>query len=136
MMASATVDLPQPDSPTRPSASRGFMAKLRPGITLASPARRKNEMRAFSKARMGVALSVTQADLPEADRQEIEADDQRRDDGAGNQRHMRPDRHHAVSVLDHAAPIGVGRGQADAEEAEHADGDDGVAHPEAHLDDE
>src|SRR6266849_4402441 len=135
MMPRATVDLPQPDSPTRPSASRGLMAKLRPGMTLASPARRKNEMRAASKARMGAAPSVergsvTQADLPEADRQEVEADDERRDDGARDQRHD------AVSILDHAAPIGVGRRQADAEEAEHADGDDGVAHPQAHLDDE
>src|SRR5713101_55194 len=100
MMASATVDLPQPDSPTRPRASRGAMAKLRPGMTLASPARRKNEMRAFSKARIGVAAgSVTQADFPEADRQQVEADDERRDDGAGNERHVRPHRHHAVSIL-------------------------------------
>src|SRR5947208_11606782 len=131
MMASATVDLPQPDSPTRPSASRGLMTKLSPGMTLASPARRKNEMRAFSKARMGVASvtpwSITEPDLPQPNRQEVEADDERRDDGAGNERHMRPDRHHAVGVLDHAAPIRVGRRQADAEEAEHADGDDGVA---------
>src|SRR5258707_3575515 len=137
MMASATVDLPQPDSPTRPSASRGLMTKLRPGMTLASPARRKNEMRAASKARMGAAPSVergsvTQADLPEADRQEVEADDERRDDGARDQRHVRPHRHHAVSILDHAAPIGVGRPQADAEEAEHGDGDDGLAHTQAH----
>src|SRR4051794_29100426 len=136
MIASATVDLPQPDSPTRPSASRGLMAKLSPGMTLASPARRKNEMRAFSNARIGVSLSVTQPDLPEPDRQEVEADDQRRDDGARNERHVRPDGHHAVGVLDHAAPIRVGRRQADAEEAEHADGDDRVPHPQAHLDDQ
>src|ERR1700674_4275637 len=58
MMASATVDLPQPLSPTRPKASRGRTAKLRPGITLASPARRKNEIRAFSKARIGVAVDA------------------------------------------------------------------------------
>src|SRR6185437_1912737 len=125
MMASATVDLPQPDSPTRPRASRGLMAKLSPGMTLASPARRKNEMRAPSNSRMGVSPSdgrgsVTQADLPEADRQEVEADDERRDRGAGDQRHVRPHRHHAVGVLHHAAPIRIGRRQADAEKAEHA----------------
>src|SRR5882762_7216917 len=132
MMARATVDLPQPDSPTRPSASRGLMAKLRPGMTLASPARRKNEMRAASKARMGAAPSaergsVTQADLPEADRQEVEADDERRDDGARDQRHVRPHRHHAVSILDHATPVRGWRRQADAEEPQDADRDDGVA---------
>src|SRR3954454_9262146 len=126
MIARATVDLPEPDSPTRPNASRGWMAKVRPGITLASPARRKNETRALSSSRTGV--SVTQADLAQADGEEVEADRQRGDRGAGDQRHVRPDRHHAVRVLDHAAPVRVGRGQADAEEAEHADGDDGVAH--------
>src|SRR6266852_9854875 len=127
MIASATVDLPQPDSPTRPNASRGWTAKLRPGMTLASPARRKNEMRAFSKARMGAIVSVTQTDLAEADRQQVEADHQRGDHRARDQRHVGPDRHHAVGILDHAPPIGVGGRQADSEEAKHADGDDGVA---------
>src|SRR5258708_38068142 len=92
MIASATVDLPQPDSPTRPKASRGWMAKLRPGMTFASPARKKNEIRALSKARIGVTGSVTQTDLPEADRQQVEADHQRGDHRARDQRHVRPDR--------------------------------------------
>src|SRR4051812_17158840 len=126
MIAKATVDLPDPDSPTSPNASRGLMAKLRPGMTFASPARRKKETRAFSSSSIGP--SVTQADLPQSDRQEVEAYGQRGDGGAGDQRHVRPDRHHAVRVLYHAAPIRVGRRQADTEEAEHADGDDRVAH--------
>ena len=40
-MASATVDLPQPDSPTRPSASPWPSDTLRRGTTRSSPARVK-----------------------------------------------------------------------------------------------
>src|SRR5437899_6259657 len=104
-MPRATVDLPHPDSPTRPMASPGAIAKVRPGMTLTSPARLKYEMRAFSSARIGA--SVTEPDLTEADGQEVEADHERRDGRAGKERHVRPDRHHAVVVLDHGAPVGI-----------------------------
>src|SRR5260221_1233334 len=97
MVASAPVALPQPLSPTRPKASRGRTAKLRAGMTLASPARMKNEMRAPSKARIGVTagdagdvtVSVTQANLPDADRLQVEVGDERRDRDARSQRHHR-----------------------------------------------
>ncbi len=71
-MASATVDLPHPDSPTNPIASPGARAKVRSGITFTSPERVKYEMRALSSARMGG--SVTEPDLAEADGQQVEAD--------------------------------------------------------------
>ncbi len=41
MTANATVDLPQPDSPTRPSASPWPSLKLMFGTTFISPARTK-----------------------------------------------------------------------------------------------
>src|SRR4051794_38050750 len=103
MIANATVDLPEPDSPTSPNASRGLMAKLRPGMTFASPARRKNETRALSSSRTGA--SITKADFPQPYGQKVEADGQGRDRSAGDQRHVRPDRHHPVRVLHHPAPI-------------------------------
>src|SRR6266496_875892 len=123
MMASATVDFPQPDSPTRPSASPGRRAKLRPGTTLTSPARMTYEILTSRNSRIGSpAVSV-----PEPDGQEIEPDDERGDRRAREERHVRPDRHHAVGVFHHAAPVRVGRRQPDAEEAEHADDHDVVA---------
>src|SRR5713101_4781824 len=133
-MASATVDLPQPDSPTSPIASPGAREKVRPGMTLTSPARLKYEMRAASSERSG--RSVTEPDLAEADRQEIEADHERRDGHAREERHVGPDRDHPVGVLDHAAPVWVGRRQADAEEPEGADDHDVVAGAQAHVDDQ
>ncbi len=71
-MASATVDFPHPDSPTSPNASPAPRAKDRPGMTFTSPARVKYEMRAWSRTRIGA--SVTEADLAEADGEEIETD--------------------------------------------------------------
>src|SRR5262249_46639523 len=132
--ARATVDLPQPDSPTSPSASPGAISKLRSGTTLTSPARVQYEIRACSTTRTGV--SVTEPDLPETDSEEVEADHQRRDGRAGEERHVRPHRHHAVGILDHAAPVGIGRRQPDAEEAEGADDHHVVARAQAHVDDE
>src|SRR6267143_3178155 len=124
-MDRATVDLPQPDSPTSPSASPAFSWKLSPGTTGTSPARVVYATRRSWTSSSGP--SVTEAQLPQSDGEQVEADDQRRDRRAREQRHVRPDHHHPVGVLDHAAPVGVGRRQADSEEAERADDDDVVA---------
>src|SRR5437773_10338363 len=115
----ATVDLPHPDSPTRPMASLGASAKVRPGMTLTSPARLKYEMRAFSSARIGV--SVTEPDLPEADGEQVEADHERGDGRAREKGPVRPHGQHAGGVLDHAAPVGGGPGPADTWEPERPD---------------
>src|SRR6266511_1449895 len=133
-MARATVDFPHPDSPTSPIASPAPRAKVSPGMTFTSPARVTYEMRASSSARIGA--SVTEADLAKADGEEIEADHERRDRRAREEGHVRPHRHHAVGVLDHAAPVGVGWGQADAEEAEGADDDHVVSGAQAHVHDQ
>src|SRR4029453_13338535 len=133
-MARATVDLPQPDSPTSPIASPAPRAKLRPGMTFTSPARVKYEMRARSRTTSGA--SVTEPDLAKADGEEVEADDQGGDRRAGEERHVRPHRHHAVGVLDHAPPARIGRRQADTEEAEGADDHDVVAGAQAHVHDQ
>ena len=53
MMLSATVDLPQPDSPTSPRASPWPSAKLSPGMTVTSPARGKYEIRTSWNSRSG-----------------------------------------------------------------------------------
>src|SRR5262245_34414626 len=109
-MARATVDFPHPDSPTKPSASPAPRAKLSPGITTDSPARPRYEMRTSRSSRRGAApVSVTQAQLPQPDREQAEADDEGRDGDARDQRHVGPHRHHAVGVLHHPAPVGVGR---------------------------
>src|SRR4029453_421476 len=124
-MARATVDLPQPDSPTSPIASPAPRAKLRPGMTFTSPARGKYEMRARSRTTIGA--SVTEPDLAKADGEEVEADDQGGDSRAGAERHGRPHRHHAVGGLDQSPPVRRGGRRADAEEAEGADDHDVVA---------
>src|SRR6516162_9263085 len=133
-MDRAIVDLPQPDSPTSPSASPAFSWKLTDGITTASPARVAYATRRSRTSSSGA--SVTETQLAQADREEIEADDERRDRRARKQRHVRPHHHHPVRVLDHAAPVGIRRRQADAEETERADDDDVVAGAQAHVDHE
>src|SRR3989442_10718678 len=120
-IASATVDLPQPDSPTSPSASPAFSWKLSPGMTAISPARV-----VYATLRLWTSSSgpsVTEPQLPEPDREQVEADDQRRDRRAREQRHVRPHHHQPVRVLHHAAPVGIRGRQPDAEEAERADDD-------------
>src|SRR3546814_1280488 len=43
---------------------------------------------------------------------------------------------HRTGLVDHAAPVRVGRRQAKAEKAEHADGDGHIAHAQAGIDDQ
>src|SRR5215475_14066411 len=120
MTESTTVDFPQPDSPTRPSASPRPSVRLSFGTTLSSPARRRYEIRtSWNSRRAGGrgADSVTQVDLAEPDREQVEPDHQGGDGDARDQRHVRPYRHHPVGVLHHAAPVRIGRRKPDAEEA-------------------
>ncbi len=56
--ASATVDLPQPLSPTRPSASPGATEAEKFITAGISPARVKKEIERFSIARSGVAAAA------------------------------------------------------------------------------
>ncbi len=55
--ASATVDLPQPDSPTSPIASPGMTLQEKSITAGISPARVKNEMPRRSISRIGSAMS-------------------------------------------------------------------------------
>src|SRR3989454_1054172 len=80
--------------------------------------------------------SVTESELPEPDGEQVEADDERGNRRARDERHVRPHAHHPVGVLDHAAPVGIGGRQPDAEEAEDADDDDVVAGAQTHVDDQ
>src|SRR5689334_4995019 len=75
--AKATVDLPQPDSPTRPNASPCSSLNETPGTTLISPARVKYEIRAFSSSRTGGIGSIPHADFAQAVGQQVEAHHQR-----------------------------------------------------------
>src|SRR5690349_4342492 len=134
MIARATVDLPHPDSPTRPRAAPSCSDRSSPGITVSSPARVAYATRKPWMSSSGA--SVTEAKLTQSHREEIEADDERRDGRTWHQRHVRPHHHHSVRVLDHAAPVGIGRRQADAEEAEDADDDDVVTGPQTHVDEQ
>src|SRR6185436_1558142 len=95
MTASATVDLPQPDSPTRPIASPGMMVQEKSITAGISPARVKNEMFRSSTSRIGVAMSaplVLQRLLAQAVGQQIEAEDQRHQRQGRRQSRMRMDR--------------------------------------------
>src|SRR4029453_16814494 len=126
MIARATVDFPQPDSPTSPSASPRPSVKESPGTTLSSPARRTYEIRTSWNSRSGPergAESVTQPALAEPDGEQVEPDYQRGDRRAREERHVRPYRDHPVRVLDHAAPVRIGRREPNAEKAEDPDED-------------
>src|SRR3546814_1787829 len=132
------VDLPQPLSPTRPMASPGYSLRSRIATALISPARVKSEMRRLSSASTGSrgagagrVRSVTQRYLPQAVGQQVEAEDQRRDGDAGQHRHVGEGKRHRTGLVDHAASVRVGRRQAKAEKAEHADGAGHIAHAQA-----
>src|SRR5512132_1340644 len=136
MIARATVDFPQPDSPTSPSASPRPSVKESRGTTLSSPARRTYEIRTSWNSRSGPergAASVTQADLAESDGKHVEGDDQRGDRRTREERHVGPHRDHPVRVPHHAAPVGVGGRDSDAKETEDPDEDRVVADAEAHV---
>src|SRR5438876_10907417 len=120
MIESATVDLPQPDSPTRRSASPARSERSSPVSTGTSPARVVYATRSPWTSSSGA--SVTEAELPQPHGEKIEADDERGDGRARDQRHVRPHHHHPGGLLGHAAPVGSGWRQADAEAAAPADG--------------
>src|SRR5436305_14709171 len=106
MIESATVDLPQPDSPTRPSASPARSERSSPVSTGTSPARVVYATRSPWTSSSGA--SVTEDDLPQPHGEEIEADDERGDGSARDQRHVRTIHHHNIGVLAHAVPTGIG----------------------------
>ena len=68
--------------------------------------------------------------------QQVEAEHQADDGADGNSDIMRPDGDHGGAFLDHAAPVRIGRRQAEAEKAQDADRDDGVADAQAGIDDQ
>src|SRR5271157_2077309 len=61
--ASATVDLPQPDSPTSPIASPGMTLQEKSITAGISPARVKNEMPRRSMSRIGSAISLISSSI-------------------------------------------------------------------------
>src|SRR5215471_8860778 len=129
----ASVDLPQPDSPTRPTLSPALISieKLEiAGTTL--------PLDLYSTVRPLIVSSgsVIEGELAQPIRQQIEAEDERDDCEARQQCHVRPDRNHRRRLLHHTAPIGIGWRQAEAKEAEDTDGNGSVAEPQAEIRDQ
>ena len=134
MVASAIVDLPQPDSPTSPNASPGGSPKLTSSSDAAdAPAtalmldRDAIEGENVSHRAQASCRPVARKLKPMTS-EEI---GRRR-----NQGHVRPDEDHAIGLLHHPAPVRIRRRQADAEKAEHADGDGRVAKTQEEIDDQ
>src|ERR671913_2065640 len=140
MIAMRRVDLPQPDSPTRPKLSPGMMSSEKSGKATTEPEEdRYSTLRSRMESSGFVTASrssIRERQLAQAVGEQVEAEHERDDGEAGEQRHVREHRDHGGRLLDHAAPVRVRRRQAESQEAEGADGDGGVAEPEAEIGDQ
>src|SRR5688500_3738590 len=131
MIAMRRVDLPQPDSPTSPKLSPGMTSSAKSGNATTEPeedrySTLRSRMESSGSVTAAPPRSVRERQLAQAVGEQVEAEHERDDREAGEQRHVREHRDHGRRLLDHAAPVRVRRGQAEAEEAESADGDGGV----------
>src|SRR5690554_188580 len=148
MMPSETVDLPQPDSPTMPIASPGMTVQEKSITAGISPARVKKEMERFSISRIGLAPSVAavlRAWFMASILQRLFAQRVGQEIEPQHEGHQRDDRRQGrvdigaeqpAGILDRRAPVRAFGCQSQAEIAERAEQDRGVADPEAHIDDE
>src|ERR1044072_5985226 len=106
MTASATVDLPQPDWPTRPTRSSGMMVQAKSITAGISPARVKKEMLRSSRSKIGVVMgSIFQGLLAQPVSQQVETENQRHQRQCRRQRGMRMDRQLLAPLVDGHAPV-------------------------------
>ena len=152
MMPSATVDLPQPDSPTRPIASPGITLQEKSITAGISPARVKKEIDRFSISRIGWVASWLGSDVygfahrfrPQSfrDSSRIPSASRFRPSTklisaiAGTSGRPGVEPQQQAAGVDRRAPVGAFRREAEAEEAERPEQDRGVADAQAEIDDQ
>src|SRR5262245_9917597 len=151
MMAIATVDLPQPDSPTSPTLSPRSTVREKSMTAGISPARVEYETfrslisrtGACSSNRMGMVArsfspspSIPERDLAQPVGQQVEAQNQGGDRDTRKDRHVRERHRHRAALVDHPAPVRIGGREAEPKEAEDPDGDGDVAEAQAGVDDD
>ena len=141
MMASATVDLPQPDSPTMPTASPGIDREVEvdDGRDLARRACSRRSRGSCTRGSAAVghgAQSLSEISRrPSASRLRPSTSEEMA--SAGHSMALaRRSRRSRARLGDHLAPVGIGRRQAEAQEAERGDGDRDIAEAQAGIDDQ
>src|SRR5262245_45255244 len=133
-IARASVVLPQPLSPTRPTTSPGAMSRLMPSRTWAMPPSvTKSTRRPRTESRSAIACGAAAAqprveDVTQAVAQQIEAHHGEKD-GQARRRRVPPRIGEELARLgDGPAPLRRGRRRAEAEEPQRGGGEDGEAH--------
>src|SRR5271170_4078780 len=104
MMASATVDLPQPDSPTSPIACPGMTRHEKSMTAGISPPRVKNEMprRSISSSGSTIASpSIAQRLLADRVGEQVQAEHERHQRQGRGQGGVSVDAHEASRYVDH-----------------------------------
>src|SRR5262247_2021268 len=139
MTAKSAVDLPEPDSPTRPTISPGCRARVRSFTAgWSAPPTAKLTLR-FSISRSGSdiaerALQVEAIAQPLA--KEVEADDGGADGQRGAEERPEGDADVLLRLVDHDAPVRVRRLGAQAEIAQRGPAHEGEADVDAALHDD
>src|SRR5947209_3457403 len=136
-IALPVIDLPDPDSPTRPTFSRPRV-KLMPRTASTSPVRVGKETRKSSTVRSGASISgllgVEHVAQAVAEQVETEAHDENGDPRHGRDPPLIEDE--LPPRGDHRPPFRERRLCAEAEEAEPGGGEDDARHVEGHAHDE
>src|SRR3954453_6085108 len=138
MIERAVTDLPQPDSPTTPSVLPFSTSKLTPSTARTTPSRVKKCVWRSSTSRMAnLGLLRPRVErVAQAVRDEVRAEDERRDREARNQDHVRVRSVHLAPLLGHGPPGGVGRVDAEPDEREERLAQDHAGQLEEDRDDQ
>src|SRR5438105_1926328 len=134
----ASVVLPQPDSPTSPMISPGFISKLTPSSTRASPAAVANERKRLSTSS---SLSPGTSDpriehVAQAVAEEVEPHHDEEDGEPGRKRVPPRLRKEFARLRDHASPFRRRRRRAEPQEPERARSQNREAHADRRAHDD
>src|SRR5262245_37274370 len=140
MIDSAVTDLPQPDSPTMPSVSPLSTEKLTPSTARTAPSRVMKYVRRSSTSSRGMpflGLAGARVEgVAHAVRDEVRAEDDRRDQDAGDDDDVRVRAVGGAPVLGHGAERGVWGADAQADERQERLAEDHARKLEEHGDDQ
>src|SRR6266404_9893257 len=141
-MARASVVLPHPLSPTRPTTSPGPTSRVMPSSTCATPPSvTKSTLSPRTESSSGIGGRAAPAqpwveDVAQPVAEQVEAHDGE-EDGEARRRGVPPRVGQELARLrDRAAPLGRGRRRAEPEEAEGGGGQDGEPHTDRRAHDD
>src|SRR5579885_3542347 len=139
MTANSAVDFPEPDSPTSPTTSPAWIARLNSASAgIRRPPTRKLMLSpSISRSGSGIGQRGAQMEpVAQPFAEEIEADDRERDGEGRPEERPEGDADLLLRLVDHDAPIGERRLRAEAEIAEGGPAHQGEADIDARLDDD